>query len=285
MIESAYNNRSAFSSYYLEKVITKQASDTLESVYKQIKQRYISIAGFAENLNEAQTEERFIRPVLEILGHAFEVQPTLNTAQGAKRPDYAFFAGQQALESAHSHVNTNVFFNTVTAIGDAKAWGRNLDKKLTGPGDPFSNSNPNYQIDFYLREAEVKWAILTNGKLWRLYHRDTSYKLDSFYEVNLEKILVDGDVEAFHYFYDFFRSDAFVPDASGRSFLDDVLAGSVRYTVTVSDDLEDKIYLALGTLINGFLTYPANDLDTSDAETIYENWSDSALSPAVCTIC
>lgn len=271
MAESTYNNQGLFSTYHLEKVIMEQTSDALESTYEQIKQLYISITEFADNLNEPQTEEKFIRPVQKILGHTFGVQPVLRTSQGTKQPDYAFFAGQEALAQAHLQINTNAFFNTAIAIGDAKAWGQELDRKLDGPGDPFSNSNPNYQIDFYIRTSELTWGILTNGKLWRLYHRDTSYKLDCFYEVDLEKILINEDTDAFRYFYYFFRSDAFAPDTSNQSFLDDVLSGSVHYTVSVSDDLGDKVYLALEELINGFLTYPANDLDTSDAKTIHEN--------------
>ena len=77
-------------------------------------------------------------------------------------------------------------------------------------------------------------------------HRDTSYKLDSFYEVNLEKILTDDDIDAFRYFYYLFRREAFVPDTSNRSFLDDMLSGSIRYTVSVSDDLGEKIYFGVG---------------------------------------
>ena len=271
MAESTYNNQGLFSTYHLEKVIMEQTSDELESIYEQIKQLYASIAEFADNLNEPQTEEEFIRPVQKILGHTFGVQPVLRTSQGTKQPDYAFFAGQEALAQAHLQINTNAFFNTAIAIGDAKAWGQELDRKLDGPGDPFSNSNPNYQIDFYIRTSDLTWGILTNGKLWRLYHRDTSYKLDCFYEIDLEKILINRDTDAFRYFYYFFRNDAFTPDTSNQSFLDDVLSGSVHYTVSISDDLGDKIYLALEELINGFLTYPANDLDTSDAKTIHEN--------------
>ena len=271
MAESTYNNQGLFSTYHLEKIIMEQASDKLESTYEQIKQLYVSTAEFADNLNEPQTEEQFIRPVLKILGHTFGVEPVLRTSQGTKQPDYVFFTGAEALARAYPKINTNDFFNTAIAVGDAKAWTRNLDKKLDGPGDPFSNSNPNYQIDFYIRASDLTWGILTSGKLWRLYHRDTSYKLDSYYEVDLEKILINEDTDAFRYFYYFFRSDAFIPDTSDRSFLDDVLSGSVHYTVSVSDDLGDKIYLALEELINGFLTYPANDLDTSDAKTIHEN--------------
>ena len=271
MAESTYNNQGLFSTYHLEKIIMEQASDALESTYEQIKQIYASIAEFANNLNESQTEEQFIRPVLKILGHTFGVQPALSTSQGTKQPDYAFFTDQESLDQAHRHINTNDFFNTASAIGDAKAWTRNLDKKLDGPGDPFSNSNPNYQIDFYIRTSRLTWGILTSGKLWRLYHRDTSYKLDSFYEVDLQKILINEDTEAFRYFYYFFRNDAFTPGTSNQSFLDDVLSGSVHYTISVSDDLGDKIYLALEELINGFLTYPDNNLTTSDIDTIHEN--------------
>ena len=262
---SSFNN-ALFSSYHLENVLKDQASDTLESVYEQIKQLHASVAGFAENLNEPQTEEQFIRPVLKLLGHVFGVQPALSTSLGAKQPDYAFFADQESLDRAHPLINTNAFFSTAGAVGDAKAWTRNLDKKLVGGGDPFSNSNPNYQIDFYIRTSELTWGVLTSGKLWRLYHRDTSYKLDSFYEVNLEKILIDEDIDAFRYFYYFFRCEAFVPYTSDYTFLDDVLSGSIRYTVSVSDDLGDKIYLALEELVNGFLDYQGNDLTASDSD-------------------
>ncbi len=269
---SPFNN-ALFSSYHLENVVKNQASDTLESVYEPIKQLHTSIAGFAENLNEAQTEEQFIRPVLKILGHVFGVQPRLATSSGAKQPDYAFFANQASLDRAHPQINTNAFFTTAVAVGDAKAWTRNLDKKLVGGGDPFSNANPNYQIDSYIRTSGLTWGLLTSGKLWRLYHRDTSYKLDSFYEVNLEKMLTDEDIDAFRYFYYFFRHEAFVPHTSNHTFLDDVLSGSIRYTVSVSDDLGGRIYLALEELINGFLDYQGNNLTAADSDVaeIHEN--------------
>ena len=269
MSEPIYNNRSLFSSYYVEKVVAAQTDASLTASYQAIQALYAPIAAHASRLNEGQTEEQFIRPVLRVLGHAFEVQPVLRTAQGTKQPDYVFFADTETLNLARPQLNTDAFFNTATAIGDAKAWGRNLDRRLDGPGDAFSNSNPNYQIDFYIRTSGVTWGMLTNGKQWRLYHRDTSYKLDSFYEVDLGKVLTDDDINAFRYFYYFFRSEAFAAGSVGRgpvprratsTFLDDVLTGSARYTVAVSDDLGDSIYSALEALMNGFLTYPDNRL-------------------------
>ena len=268
-LPDAVKNRSLFSNYYLNALIVErpQWTDTpdIESDYAAIKALFDAIAPNAAHLNEAQTEQQFIRPVLERLGHVFEVQPTLHTPQGVQRPDYAFFPSREARDVALSDRNTNQFFSTALAVGDAKAWSRNLDQKVRGGGDPFNNHNPNYQIDFYLRSADKRWGLLTNGGRWRLYHRQTSYRLDSFYEVDLAALLSENrDLEAFRYFYCFFRCDAFTPSDDGKAFLDTVLEGSQQYTVGVSDDLKNRVYDALRLLIGGFLNFPRNRFDKAD---------------------
>ena len=268
-LPNAVKNQSLFSNYYLDSLIVEQPqwADTpnIESDYAAIKALFDAIASNAENLNEPQTERRFIQPLLEQLGHIFDVQLALQTSRGTKRPDYAFFASRDTRDAAQPHINTNQFFNTALAIGDAKAWSRNLDRKTQGGGDPFNNQNPNYQIDFYLRGADKDWGILTNGRQWRLYHRQTSYRLDSFYEVDLAVLLSEnGDLDSFRYFYNLFRRDAFIPDPSGTSFLDLILGESQQYTVGVSDDLKNRVYDALRLLIDGFLEFPRNGLDRAN---------------------
>ena len=265
-LPNAVKNQSLFSNYYLDSLIVQQSqwTDTpdIESDYAAIKALFDAIAPDAERLNEAQTEHEFIQPLLEQLGHTFEVQPSLQTSQGTRVPDYAFFASGDAHGAALTDINTNEFFRTAHAVGDAKKWSRNLDRKTQDGGDPFNNQNPNYQIDFYLRGADKDWGILTNGGQWRLYHRQTSYRLDSFYEVDLAALLTEnGDLNAFRYFYCLFRCDAFIPEASGTSFLDLVLTESQQYTVAVSDDLKNRVYDALRLLIGGFLDFPRNDFD------------------------
>ena len=268
-LPKAVKNRSLFSNYYLDSLIVEQpqwvGTPDIESDYAAIKNLFDAVVPDAEHLKEAQTERQFIQPLLEQLGHIFEVQPTLQTSQGTREPDYAFFASESVLNTAQSHINTNQFFKTALAVGDAKAWSRNLDRKVQGSGDPFTNQNPNYQIDCYLRGADKDWGILTNGRQWRLYHRQTSYRLDSFYEVDLAALLSEnGDLETFRYFYCLFRRDAFIPDASGTSFLDRVLMESQQYTVGVSDDLKNRVYDALRLLIDGFLKYPHNRFGTAN---------------------
>ena len=268
-LPDAVKNQSLFSNYYLDSLIVEQPqwADTpdIESDYAAIKERFDTVAPSTEHLNEAQTERDFIQPVLEQLGHVFQVQLTIQTSQGVRVPDYAFFASTDALNAAQPYINTNQFFKTALAVGDAKKWSRNLDRKTQDGGDPFNNQNPNYQIDSYLRNANKDWGILTNGRQWRLYHRQTSYRLDSFYEVDLAALLSENrDLDAFRYFYCLFRRDAFTPDANGTSFLDHVLGESQRYTVGVSDDLKNRVYDALRWLIGGFLDFPHNPFDRAN---------------------
>ena len=268
-LPEAANNQSLFSDYYLDSLIVEQPqwknTPDIESDYAAIKNLFDAVAPNAEHLNEPQTEREFIQPLLEQLGHVFEVQPALQTSLGTKRPDYGFFESTDAHNTAKPQVNTNQFFKTALAVGDAKAWSRNLDRKVQGTSDPFNNQNPNYQIDFYLRGADKEWGILTNGRQWRLYHRQTSYRLDSFYEVDLAALLSkNGDLETFRYFYCLFRRDAFSPDASGTSFLDRVLGESQQHTIAVSDDLKNRVYDALRLLIGGFLDFPRNGFDKTN---------------------
>ena len=269
-LPDAVKNQSLFSNYYLDSLIVEQPqwaqTPDIESDYATIKARFNAIVPNTERFNEAQTEHEFIQPLLEQLGHVFEVQPSLQTSQGTKRPDYAFFASRAAHNDAQPHINTNQFFNTALAVGDAKRWSLNLDHRAQGSGDPFTNQNPNYQIDFYLRETDRDWGILTNGRQWRLYHRQTSYRWDSFYEVDLAALLSEnGDLDAFRYFYNLFRRDAFIPDPSGIAFLDRVLTESQQYTVGVSDDLKNRVYDALRLLIGGFLNFHRNHFDETDS--------------------
>jgi hypothetical protein len=85
-------------------------------------------------------------------------------------------------------------------------------------------------------------VLLTNGRLWRLYHESASYKLDIYYEVNLESLLKSGDLEAFKYFYLFFRFEAF-PQFPGDSFLDRTRERSQAYAKEIGEELQDNIYL------------------------------------------
>ncbi|MBI2861263.1 MAG: N-6 DNA methylase [Chloroflexi bacterium] len=271
-----YNNRSLFSDYYLEELVREdshwQALRTSAGEYRQRIANVLekAIPGIDDDTPEAEVERRLIRPVLDTLGHIYYVQPAVPSPEGVRRPDYAFFPSAQAQQEAEAHKGQLEFFRTALAVGDAKAWERSLDRRIKGPGDPFTNHNPSYQIDFYLRATERKWGVLTNGRHWRLYHRDLSYRLDVYYEVDLPQLITLDD-DSFLYFLAFFHKEAFQPDGTGECFLDLAYRASTDYAAKVSEELKDNVYEALRLLAEGFLSFPGNGLKPEDLDLVREN--------------
>ncbi|MEI7832539.1 MAG: N-6 DNA methylase [bacterium] len=270
----AHRNSQLFSDHYLNFILPEQAG--WQALAAQPQMAWIEIADifnkFVPSANERQTEENLICPILMALGHIFEVQAPLKTPFGTKVPDYVFYCDKEAQKAHKNQVLTEaVAHEGAYAIGDAKYWNRPLDVSLrTSGADLESNKNPSYQIALYMQHSGVEWGILTNGKLWRLYHRDTAYKMEIFYEVDLEELIHSPNPEHFLYFYAFFRREAFDP---GTLCLSEMLRASIDYALGVSNSLKLQVYDALRCLAQGFLDNPKNGLSTTpeDLKDIYDN--------------
>ncbi len=222
--------------------------------------------------NENQLENHWFKPILAQLGHVFETQASVpGLDHRAKRPDYVFFPDEAARQQAAGLQNEKTYSDQALTVGEVKRWDTPLGKKRKGGGPSFDDQNPSWQIDYYVRATGLDWGILTNGRLWRLVHADTSQRLAIYYEVDLVELLERGDADALRYFVLFFRQAAFRPDEQGRVFLDDALAASHAYAVALEGDLEKNVYRALECLMQGFLDLPANDLGADDIQTIYDN--------------
>jgi len=265
-------NRDLFSNHYLTEHLpeTEQwqevPDEDVESVYENVRELWESEQNLVSGYNEASLQNNFIDPVLEELGITFEIEETVE--RNARRPDYAFFADADARTAAFEHRDEGGdFYEEAIAVADAKRWGRKLDTRGEGERD---FENPSYQIHVYLQETPAQWAVLTNGRKWRLYYGPTSHRLDSYYEINLPTLLEQGGVEEFRYFYLFFRRDAFVEDSGGDCFLDDVYDESNTFAEALGEDLQDNIYDAIGVLAEGFLEYN-DDLGEDDLDLIHDS--------------
>lgn len=264
-------NKDLFSNYYLSEHLPETEAwnqvnkDELRSARQEILELWEDEQDTAPKRNESQLEEKFIRPMFRILGIPFEVEETVQSDQ--RRPDYGFFKSEDDAKDAYSRKDEGGdFYKNAIAVADAKRWGRSLDTRGESQED---YTNPSFQIDQYLRKTETSWGVLTTGEKWRLYLKTTSHKLDSYYEVDLPTILEEGDLDDFKYFYLFFHHDAFVPDASGDTFLDDVYNESNVFAQELGEDLQDNIYEAINVLAEGFLQYPENDLNQRHLDQIH----------------
>ena len=268
-------NSDLFSNYYLDEHLPETEAWN-EVSDEELQQAYDDIVGLwdrekstAPKRNEAQLEERFIRPMFRRLNIPFEVEEAVQ--RGQRRPDYGFFETEDAARDAFERREAGDFYAEAIAVADAKRWGRPLDTRGSGEHNR-DFENPSYQIHVYLREVDAaQWAVLTNGQKWRLYYGPTSHRLDSYYEVDLPTILEDGDLEDFKYFYLFFRQEAFIEDAGGDSFLDDVYGESNVFAQELGEDLQENIYEAINVLSEGYLHYSDNDLDEEDLDLIHDS--------------
>jgi type I restriction-modification system DNA methylase subunit len=264
------NNKPLFSRHYLQYHLpdSPEWQEDLTTGFTSLKHLYLSQKAILPTLNEAQTEDIFIKPVLDILGFSYIPQ----TVNNKKRPDYSLFTSQGDRTEAYSlQKDESAFYGKVKVIAEAKYWERSLSKVSANDQPIYGNENPSFQIVSYLIGTGVDWGILTNGKEWRLYYRQASSTATEFYQIDLAELLASDDLESFKYFWLFFRAKAFIKDVQGRNFLERVRDGSITYATRVGDELKalvfDRIFPDLAT---GFILDVNHQKKTVTAMQIYE---------------
>ncbi len=279
---SSHNNNYLFSNHYLDNILkerdawrnqwhaaVKHGRDLLlflQPLYEQERNQL-------PDYSESQLEEHWFKPIFTYLGHTYEGQAKIPALQerGVKFPDYVFFPDDATRQTAVSTQKTDAYVNDALAVGEVKKWGISLDRKLKSGQVNFDNNNPMFQIDYYLRATGLTWGILSNGRVWRLLHKDSSYKLDVYFELDLEEAITKQNSAIAAFFVLFFQQANFRPDAQGRTFLQEALTASTRYAQELEEDLRDNAYRALEHLIQGFIEPDRNNLTADDLPAIYDN--------------
>jgi hypothetical protein len=219
-------------------------------------------------LNEPQTEERIIRPMLEALGWGglFSVQESVDAKGRANVPDYAYFPDATSFALADKAKKPEPKLTHAIAVGDAKAWSVDLDAQGSGakPGETAAA-----QVLRYLLRAEivsnrkVRWAILTSGRVCRLYFAGAKSLLEGYFEVDLADLLalpgaqasllarrVEGESDAtrrvrlLKTFVVVFRPEAFRSDPAldGRTFHEFALAEGAKWEERVRTSLSRVVF-------------------------------------------
>ena len=201
---------------------------------------------FATNLNpnEHQTEQDLIRPLLQLLGWTDDLpQPT--APGGEDRPDLLLFPDAQAKTRAGASQATPYLEGL--AVAELKSFRTPLDTRGAGKGT--KASSPHAQILRYLATAEtvtdghLRWGLLTNGAVWRLYDQKTRPRATAYYEADLETLLNADDEDALRTFHLLFRRAAFLrrPGADA-TFVETALAEGKRYEQRVAQSLAGVVF-------------------------------------------
>ena len=122
--------------------------------------------------NETQTETDLIRPVLARLGWKASLwQQRLSPRGRTHVPDGLLFANEAAKDRANC-LAEDKRYQLGLAIVECKRWGRPLDRRSSRDG---AEAAPATQMLSYLgrtdvlTEGKLRWGILTDGAVWRLY--------------------------------------------------------------------------------------------------------------------
>ena len=209
--------------------------------------------------NEPQTETDLIHPVLERLGWEASLwQQRLSTRGRTHVPDGLLFA-DQATKTRANRLPEQDRYRLGLAIVESKRWGRPLDRRSAGDG---AEAAPATQMLSYLGRADVmtegalRWGILTDGAVWRLYWWGARSVAEQFFEVDLAAVLdLPGrneglfvlDEEARRHwlrvFALMFRPEAFLPgETDRRSFHLRGIEEGRLYEAEVAHDLSGLVF-------------------------------------------
>ena len=167
-----------------------------------------------------------------------------------------------------ARANSTDAFQDALAIEESKRFGLPLDNR--DQSDTRQIGTPHGQILRYLSEAQpvsdgrLRWGILTNGAVWRLYDYRSRPRATGFYEADLQAILSSDDDHALRAFFLLFRRDSFVPlEGTASTFLENAIAEGKRYEQQVAADLSEVVFeRVFPTLVSALSggTYPDSDL-------------------------
>jgi len=229
--EEHFNNRALFSDYYLVERLRdlpewkQDIAVPFEVLHGLLAKGVASFAGHPE----VTLRSSLFLPAFEALG--FVAKEQKKATDDVQKPDYALYAGDAA--------------EPVT-LALTYCWNRNLDgpDDTRDPGTP--QENPSQTVITVLENSPCDWAIVTNGKIWRLYSKKAHSRATNYYEVDLPEILALPDSsDAFRYFWLFLRAAAFIRKGESESkkcFLDELLDGSQIYAKKLGERLKDRVF-------------------------------------------
>ena len=242
-----------FTQYFLTEGI--QATDAWQdcvrqpltfTAFKQSLREILDKIASAHEPNEAQTENEVVRPLLELLGWDHHM-PQQGSDRQEDIPDYLLFADEEAKDRAAARKGSENRFQDALVIEESKRFGLPLDNRDSG--ETTRRGTPHGQILRYLDTADkvtdgrIRWGILTNGAVWRLYDFRARPRASGFYEADLKALLQQDDDHALRAIFLLFRRESFIAqEGAATTFLEDAIAEGKRYEQRVAADLSDVVF-------------------------------------------
>ena len=210
-----------------------------------ISERIDRLAQFSDP-NESLTEQDLVRPAFDLLGWT-DYLPQQGAARNEDIPDHLLFADSSDRERAGARSSSQERYADALLVQESKRFGLPLDNR--DQTDKVQSGTPHGQILRYLSTAEsvsdgrIRWGILTNGTIWRLYDHRARPRATGYYEVDLREVLEQDDDASLRTFLLLFRRQSFVHhDGSTATYLEEAIAEGRRYERQVAQDLSGVVF-------------------------------------------
>ena len=216
--------------------------DAIQSIFAQT-------ATFVDP-NEATTEQELIVPILNALGWNDHLPQRSSTGKD-NIPDLLLYLDSDAKERAQSSVDPRDAYRNATVVQENKRQGVRLDER--DQSERGGTSSPHRQILRYLTNAEIesdgaiRWGILTNGDVWRLYDYRTRPRETSYYEFDLASTVknpttTDGQDELRMFWLIFGRDSYARRHGATRSFLEACQHEAKTFEERVAQDISAVVF-------------------------------------------
>ena len=223
----------------------KELTSAIDTFRKGALSTYENFAKFHQP-NESVTEQDLIRPILEALGWN-DYLPQQGSQSNEDIPDHLLFADAESKSQAVERSSSQERFLDTLLIEESKRFNLPLDSR--DQSDKAQTASPHGQILRYLSTADtvtdgrIRWGILTNGCVWRLYDHRARPRATSYFEANIQDALKSGNEDSLRIFYLLFRRDSFIPrQGATTSFIEVALAEGKRYEERVAQDLSGAVF-------------------------------------------
>lgn len=226
----------------------------------------------------AQLDRAFVQPLLRVLGWAGvplpgDLRTAFDRASHATGPVHqsnVLCRDEMACAELYTAWDAGSSFAPwALALAQTVSWGDSLDQPLSselcGSGAGQAVVVPSHRMTGILKRTEIRWGILTSGRVWRLMGGDAHSLTRSYNEMDLGVIfdgLGPGDHPSQQQWASFrrwlllFHRRSYVPGADGLTSLDRITLEAPEGSDQARARLRDRLlHVVLPVIAGGFVAY------------------------------
>lgn len=246
--------------------LTKPQETIWEARARSLFDTVRALWGRMQDCGETWTAEdqaqRFVLPVLHALGWTTVPLPDVQDAQAIYALCEDEISAAELYIEGTGEVDLARWILTIVRVTAS-------ERSMDGPEHPEATGADavaaTHALATELHRLKVRWGILTDGRVWRLFSRGSNSLTRTFYEINLDEVMAGTEVgrlpeaeswDVFRRWLLLFHRDSYVREADGHSILDRLRDSEARADGRTLEALRMRLHtVALPAVIKALVEY------------------------------